>query len=80
MTIKIINEALDLRGVPCPQNTAKALLKLNTMNNGEMIEIIIDDGEPINNFLSSLNSAGYLILKKDKTKDGSWHLQIKILL
>lgn len=80
MTIKIINEALDLRGVPCPQNTAKALLKLNIMNGGEMIEIIMDDGEPINNFLSSLDSAGYSIFKKNKTKDGSWRLQIKILL
>ena len=78
MTVKTINKVLDLRGVPCPQNASRALLKLNIMNSGEIIEIIMDDGEPINNFLSSLDSAGYSISKKNKTKDGSWSLQIKI--
>lgn len=80
MKTKTINDVLDLRGVLCPQNTSRALLKLNIMNSGEIIEIIMDDREPINNFLSSLDSAGYLIFKKNKTKDGSWRLQIKILL
>jgi TusA-related sulfurtransferase len=75
---KVINEILDLKGVSCPQNTAKALLKLNSMNSGEIIEVIMDDGEPINNFLSSLDSAGFTVSQKKFGKDGSWHLKIRI--
>ena len=40
---------LDLRGVICPYNFVKTKLKLDTMSAGEILAVILDDGEPIRN-------------------------------
>ena len=37
------DETLDLRGLPCPGNLPKLLIKLETMNSGEILELILDD-------------------------------------
>ena len=38
------NANLDLRGVVCPINFVKTKLKLEEMNSGEILEIVIDPG------------------------------------
>ncbi|HNW89725.1 MAG TPA: sulfurtransferase TusA family protein [Bacteroidales bacterium] len=38
-----ISETLDLRGLPCPGNLPKLLIKLETMEQGEILELIVDD-------------------------------------
>jgi len=45
---------LSLLGIPCPQNTAKALLTLALLDCGEKLKILIDNGEPVENFLEAL--------------------------
>jgi len=72
------NEILDLKGVPCPQNSARTLLKLTGMDNGEILEVIVDDGEPIENVPSSLEDEGYKIIKRIQTSDSQWHLFVKV--
>lgn len=72
------NEILNLKGVPCPQNSARALLKLASMDVGEILEIIVDDGEPIENVPPSLEEDGHKIIKRRKTDDGLWHLLVKV--
>ena len=37
------DETLDLRGLPCPGNLPKLLIKLETMQSGEILELIVDD-------------------------------------
>jgi TusA-related sulfurtransferase len=72
-------EILNLHGVPCPQNSAKTLLKLAGMDKGEILEIIIDDGEPIENVPSSIEEDDdFEIINIWQTEDGLWHLQIKV--
>lgn len=56
-------EVLDLRGIPCPKNAAKASLHIATMMTGEEIEIILDNGEPMENVPSSLETEGHTIEK-----------------
>jgi TusA-related sulfurtransferase len=73
-------EKLDLKGVPCPQNSAKALLKLQLMDSGEILEVILDDGEPLENVPASIDEAtGYEITLKEKIDDKLWRLLIKVL-
>lgn len=67
---------LDLRGVTCPNNFVKAKLKLEEMRSGEILEIIIDDGEPIKNVPRSIKEEGHLILKAEKI-DNYWKMEIK---
>ncbi len=69
------NKTLDLKGVPCPQNAAKALLEIAVMDTGEKILITVDDGEPVNNVCLSIEEEGCKILNKIR-EDNSWKLLI----
>ena len=71
-------EALDLRKIPCPRNTSKALIKLAMMDGGEVLEILLDDGEPIQNVPSSLTIEGHQILGQERTGEGHWVLKVKV--
>ena len=53
---------LDLRGVICPYNFVKTKLKLDTMQSGEILAVILDDGEPIRNVPQSVENEGHTIL------------------
>ena len=67
---------LDLQGVSCPQNAAQALLKLELLDFGFILEILLDDGEPILNVTNSLKLEGYKIFKKEKL-NGTWKILVK---
>lgn len=56
---------IDLRGVICPYNFVKTKLKLEEMKSGEVLAVILDDGEPIKNVPESVRSEGHLILQQD---------------
>ncbi len=50
---------LDLRGTPCPINFVRTKMKLEQMNPGELLEVWLDPGEPIEQVPDSLKMAGY---------------------
>lgn len=50
---------LDLRGTPCPINFVRTKLKLEQMAAGEMLEVWLDPGEPVEQVPDSLTMAGY---------------------
>ena len=56
---------LDLRGVICPYNFVKTKLKLDTMQSGEILAVILDDGEPIRNVPQSVANEGHTILTQE---------------
>ena len=60
---------LDLRGVVCPTNFVKAKLKLEEMNSGQILEIIIDSGEPMANVPRSIKEEGHRIIKVEKINE-----------
>ena len=55
--------ALDLRGVLCPTNFVYIKLKLEELEPGETMEVILDDGEPMRNVPRSLKEEGHRIVK-----------------
>ena len=57
---------LDSRGVICPTNFVKTKLKLEEMNVGQILEILIDEGEPIANVPRSIKEEGHKIIKVEK--------------
>lgn len=57
---------LDLRGVVCPINFVKTKLKLEEMNKGNILEIVIDAGEPMANVPRSIKEEGHKIIKVEK--------------
>lgn len=76
MTELNINQSLDLRNTACPMNFVKTKLKLEEMNSGEVLEALLDDGEPIINVTASVKEEGHKILKVEQIKN-YWRLVIK---
>ncbi|MBI5641917.1 MAG: sulfurtransferase TusA family protein [Deltaproteobacteria bacterium] len=69
------NAQLDLRGVMCPINFVKTKLKLEALEAGEILELVLDSGEPIANVPKSIKEEGHKIL--EVKKDGE-HFRLKI--
>ncbi|MEK6633735.1 MAG: sulfurtransferase TusA family protein [Nitrospirota bacterium] len=57
---------LDLRGVICPYNFVKTKLKLETMDQGQILAVLLDDGDPIKNVPRSVENEGHTVLAQDR--------------
>ncbi|MGR3178460.1 MAG: sulfurtransferase TusA family protein [Candidatus Anammoxibacter sp.] len=71
------DESLDLSGVKCPINFVKTKLKMEDMETGQLLEVIVDDGEPIRSVPKSLKEEGHKILKVDDL-GGKYRLLVKV--
>ncbi len=71
-----IDQYLNLKGVSCPLNFVKTKLMLESMQQDSVLEVLLDDGEPIINVTASVKEEGHQILKVEKT-DEYWKLLIK---
>lgn len=67
---------LDLRGTGCPLNFVKTKLALEELGEGELLEVIIDDGDPVRNVPRSVKDEGHQIIKVEKV-DQAFKLLIK---
>jgi TusA-related sulfurtransferase len=56
---------LDLRGVICPYNFVKTKLKLEAMAAGQVLAVILDDGDPIRNVPRSVSDDGHAVLRQE---------------
>ncbi|ODS34790.1 MAG: response regulator sirA [Candidatus Scalindua rubra] len=65
-----IDEKIDLRGVLCPINFVKTKLKLEMMESGQVLEVALDDGEPMRNVPRSIKEEGHRIIKVEKFDNG----------
>jgi sulfite reductase (ferredoxin) len=59
----------DLRGVKCPLNFAQTKVQIAGMQPGETLEVILDDGEPIENVPGSVKLDGHIVLNQEKIGD-----------
>ncbi len=66
---EVVDQHLDLRGVLCPYNFVKAKLKLETMEGGQVLSVLLDEGDPIRNVPRSIQDDGHLVLKVGKVDD-----------
>ncbi len=65
------------RGVGCPMNLVYLKVELAKLQSGEVLEIFLDDGAPINNVPASAEKEGHKILEKIQLDDGVWSVLIK---
>ena len=66
----------DFRGVACPMNFVKTKIALAPMKSGQILEILLDDGQPIQNVPGSVKNEGHTVLSTEKT-DNYWKVIIK---
>lgn len=60
---EIKNHIIDLRGIECPLNFVKAKLELEKIKIGQILEVLLDDGEPIRNAPASFAEQGQEIIE-----------------
>lgn len=68
---------VDLRGVSCPTNFVKARLALETIEPGETVQFLLDNGEPARNVPRSLKAEGHRLLGLEE-KDGYSVLTLEV--
>lgn len=66
----------DFRGVMCPMNFVKTKIALTPMQCGQILEILLDDGAPIENVPGSVKNEGHTILSTEKVEN-YWKVLIK---
>ena len=70
-------EHLNLEGVPCPTNFVKIKLQLEELEDGQILEIIIDDGEPIQSVPSSLKQEGHRLFHAEPCEHSTYRLLVE---
>ena len=69
--------SIDLRGVLCPMNFVKTKLQLEEMEEGQVLEVVLDDGEAMRNVPRSLKEEGHRIVTVQKLDDGAFKLLVR---
>jgi sulfite reductase (ferredoxin) len=69
------NHIIDLRGVACPLNFVKAKLELEKLETGDILEVLLDEGEPVRNAPASFAEQGQEVLEVKNVDD---HYCVKV--
>ena len=67
---------LDLRGVKCPLNWARAKVRLEQMARGEVLDLTLDDPRGARDIPGAAEAEGYVVLEAT-ARDGVFHLRIE---
>ncbi len=66
---------IDLRGVVCPLNFVKAKLALEKVEVGQVLEVLLDDGEPVRNVPASFVQQGQDVIETKPIQD---HFAVRV--
>ena len=69
------DEQVDITDVVCP--VTKAKVALEEMDEGQVLAVKMNDGEPVQNVPRSIKEEGHQILKLDTNDDGTYTLFVK---
>ncbi len=77
MTIKPDHE-IDIRGEVCPYTFVKSKLKIEIMNPGEVLRVIVNHEPATKNVPRSMENEGHTILSRpNKINDTDWDFYIR---
>lgn len=69
-------EHIDLYGVKCPLNWAKAKVRLEYLEQGDILEVLINDPKGHRDIPRAAEAEGYAIVSIDEI-DGGWKIAIE---
>ena len=72
-----IDDMVDITDVVCPVTFVKAKVALEELDEGQVLSIRMNDGEPVQNVPRSIKEEGHQILKLDDNEDGTYTLYVK---
>jgi len=74
---RIKMEFLDITRETCPMTFVKVKLQLAKMNAGQELEVILNEGEPLNNVPASCEEQGYKVLSIEAVGEGKHRILIQ---
>lgn len=72
-----IDDKVDITDVVCPTTFVKAKVALEELDDGQILSIKLNDGEPVQNVPRSIKEEGHQILKLNDNEDGTYELIVK---
>lgn len=72
-----IDDYVDITDVVCPTTFVKAKVALEELEDGEILSVRMNDGEPVQNVPRSIKEEGHQILKLIDNSDGTYDLIVK---
>lgn len=72
-----VDETVDITDVVCPVTFVKTKVALEEMDDGQILSVHMNDGEPVQNVPRSVKEEGHQILKLIDNEDGTYDLIVK---
>ena len=72
-----VDDTVDVTDVKCPTTFVKAKVALEELDEGQILAVRLNDGEPVQNVPRSLKEEGHEILKINDNQDGTFTLFVK---
>ena len=72
-----IDETVDITDVVCPTTFVKAKVALEELDEGQILSIRMNDGEPVQNVPRSIKEEGHQILRLLNNEDGTYELIVR---
>ena len=70
------DERLDLRGVRCPLNWARARVHLDEMRSGARLILLVDDARAVRDIPRAAEACGHLVTEVGEVHAGTWQIEI----
>ena len=72
-----VDDKVDITDVNCPVTFVKTKVALEELDEGQVLQVHLNDGEPVQNVPRSLKEEGHEILKLEDNGDGTCELFVK---
>lgn len=72
-----IDDTVDITDVVCPLTFVKAKVAIEELEDGQILSVKMNEGEPVQNVPRSLKEEGHQILKLLDNSDGTYNLIVK---
>lgn len=73
----IPDKSINIKGLVCPYTFVKAKLAIESIEVGQVLEILLDYEEASRSIPKSMEDHGQKVLKLEKINETDWILQIK---
>jgi TusA-related sulfurtransferase len=68
---------VDITDVVCPVTFVKTKVALEELEEGEILQVHLNDGEPVQNVPRSVKDEGHKVLKLQDNGDGTYELYVR---
>lgn len=72
-----VDDTVDITDKVCPLTFVKAKVAMEELDDGQVIAIRMNDGEPVQNVPRSMKEEGHQILKLVDNEDGTYSLIVR---